>query len=213
MVTHRGGRGGGRLVVWLQGFTLTFPQFKGDAAGNVFMKTVKTGRQAVVLGDLGPGRFFSKPKAWAEAASQSVTPLHSVEPVGTSRRRGSSPDRGSWLSQGPAPLPPWGLHLPPTPVRPHSGEVPSNQFSSPGCLQERREAGAPAGLCPRLPGPALSTASPSHSFLKEAARNLLRWQFSLPRGPGVDHGWMDRSQAQEEKKADKRVWLAGSDHD
>ena len=67
-----------------------------------------------MLGDLGPGRFFSKPKARADTASQPVTPLHSGEPVGTSRRRGSSPDGGSQLARGPAPLPPWGLQLPPS---------------------------------------------------------------------------------------------------
>lgn len=55
MVTHTGR---GRLVVWLQGFTLTFPRFKGDAAGNVFMKTVKTGRQAVCGGIWGREDFF-----------------------------------------------------------------------------------------------------------------------------------------------------------
>ena len=55
MVTHTGG---GRLVVWLQGFTLTFPRFKGDATGNVFMKTVKTGRQAVCGGIWGREDFF-----------------------------------------------------------------------------------------------------------------------------------------------------------
>lgn len=172
----------------LQASTLTFPQYKRDAAGNVFMKTVETDRQALCWGIWGQGDFF--PNLKLELTQRHSLSLHSTPGSPWAHHEGGAPaltGAASWPEARPRC--PRGAFSCPIPVQPHSGEFPSGQTF-------RKEEGkrAPTGLCPQLPGPAPSTASPGHAFFKEAAHNLLRWQFSLPGSPGVDHGRVDRGQ-------------------
>lgn len=73
----------------LQGFTLTFAQFKGDAAGNVFMKIVETDRQAVCWRIWGREDFF--PNLKLELRQCHSLSLHSTPWSPWARHGGRAP--------------------------------------------------------------------------------------------------------------------------